>query len=368
MNKIILYLQKYILSSLQGRGRGVGLLLLTFLLSSCKKEMVIPRASGRPYEVMVVIPDQDWQAKQGRALFAVLDTDIPGLPQPERSFHISQVDPKRFDQILNIFRNIIIVDINKQIYSKTTMKFTRDKYAMEQIVLTIQSPSADDFADFCFDHGQDIIDFLTKMEMNRLIKELKDKYSKKTAELAKEIFDCELHAPEEIKSYKKGENFFWTSSNGASALVNICMYSYPYEGPETFNKQYVLAKRDSVMAVNIPGTLPSMHMATDTMCTFVKPIVVHNQYALEARGLWYMENDGMGGPFVSHSRVDTTRNLVIVVEGFVFAPEKMKRGLMRRLEGSLYTLNLPDEQTSPIVTTMEEVAVTAEDRRKARER
>jgi len=346
----------------------VGLLLLTFLLSSCKKEMVIPRASGRPYEVMVVIPDQDWQAKQGRALFAVLDTDIPGLPQPERSFHISQVDPKRFDQILNIFRNIIIVDINKQIYSKTTMKFTRDKYAMEQIVLTIQSPSADDFADFCFDHGQDIIDFLTKMEMNRLIKELKDKYSKKTAELAKEIFDCELHAPEEIKSYKKGENFFWTSSNGASALVNICMYSYPYEGPETFNKQYVLAKRDSVMAVNIPGTLPSMHMATDTMCTFVKPIVVHNQYALEARGLWYMENDGMGGPFVSHSRVDTTRNLVIVVEGFVFAPEKMKRGLMRRLEGSLYTLNLPDEQTSPIVTTMEEVAVTAEDRRKARER
>ena len=363
-------LAKVTTPSLIGRAGGESVLFLValFFLSSCKKEMVIPRASGRPYEVMVVMNDAEWQARQGRALFAVLDTDIPGLPQPERSFHISQVDPKRFDQILNIFRNIIIVDTNKQLYTKTTMKFTRDKYAMEQIVLTIQSPSANDFADFCFDHGQDIIDFLTKMEMNRLIKELKDKYSKKTAELAKEIFDCEFHAPEEIKSYKKGENFFWTSSNGASALVNICMYSYPYEGPETFNKQYVLAKRDSVMAVNIPGTLPSMHMATDTLCTTVKPIVVHNQYALEARGLWYMENDGMGGPFVSHSRVDTTRNLVIVVEGFVFAPEKMKRGLMRRLEGSLYTLNLPDERTSPIITTMEEVAVTAEDRRKAREK
>ena len=363
-------LAKVTAPSLIGRAGGESVLFLValFFFASCKKEMVIPRASGRPYEVMVVMSDQAWQAKEGRALFTVLDTDIPGLPQPERSFHISQVDPKRFDQILNIFRNIIIVDINKSIYTKTTMKFTRDKYAMEQIVLTIQSPSANDFADFCFDHGQDIIDFLTKMEMNRLIKELKDKYSKKTAELAKEIFDCEFHAPEEIKSYKKGENFFWTSSNGASALVNICMYSYPYEGPETFNKQYVLAKRDSVMAVNIPGTLPSMHMATDTLCTTVKPIVVHNQYALEARGLWYMENDGMGGPFVSPSRVDTTRNLVIVVEGFVFAPEKMKRGLMRRLEGSLYTLNLPDEQTSPIITTMEEVAVTAEDRRKAREK
>ena len=343
-------------------------IVIVMVMASCKKEFVIPRASGRPYEVMVVMSDKDWQATQGRALFAVLDTDIPGLPQPERSFHISQVEPKRFDSILNIFRNIILVDINKQIYTKTTMKFSRDKYAIDQIVLTIQSPTPEDFADFCFEHGQDIIDFLTKMEMNRLIKELKDKYSKKTAELAKEIFDCELHVPDEIKSYKRGENFFWTSSNGQSALVNICMYSYPYEGPETFNKQYVLAKRDSVMAVNIPGTLPSMHMATDTLCTTVKPIVVHNQYALEARGLWYMENDGMGGPFVSHSRVDTTRNLVIVVEGFVFAPEKMKRGLMRRLEGSLYTLNLPDEKTAPIVTTLEEVAVTAEDRKAARKK
>ena len=111
-----------------------------------------------------------------------------------------------------------------------------------------------------------------------------------------------------------------------------------------------------------------MHMATDTLCTFVEPIVVHNQYALETRGLWYMENDGMGGPFVSHSRVDTTRNLVIVAEGFVFAPEKMKRGLIRRLEGSLYTLNLPDEKTASIMVNLEEVAVTAEDRKKAREK
>ena len=197
------------------KGTSCSLLILSLFslfLTSCKKEFVIPRASGRPYEVMVVMSDKDWQDVQGRALFTVLDTDIPGLPQPERSFHISQVEPKRFDSILNIFRNIILVDINKQIYTKTSMKFTRDKYAIDQIVLTIQSPSPDDFADFCFEHGQDIIDFLTKMEMNRLVKELKDKYSKKTAELAKEIFDCELHAPDEIKSYKRGKNFFWTSA------------------------------------------------------------------------------------------------------------------------------------------------------------
>lgn len=362
--------------SLPGRAGGgsfsalflVPMLLCMFLFASCKKEFVMPRASGRPYEVMVVMSDEAWKAKEGRALFAVLDTDIPGLPQPERSFHISQVAPKHFDHILNIFRNVILVDINKQLYTRTKMKFSRDVHSIGQIVLTIQSPSADEFVDYCFEHGQEIIDFLTKMEMNRLVKELDGKYSKVTAQLAKEKFNCTLHAPDELKSFKRGDNFFWTSSNSASAMVNIAMYTYPYEGPHTFNKQYVLAKRDSVMAANIPGTLPSMHMATDTLCTTCKPIVVHGQYAYEARGLWYMENDGMGGPFVSHSRVDTVRNLVVVVEGFVFAPEKMKRGLMRRMEGSLYTLNLPYEEEVEIKTTMEEVVITPQQRQEMREK
>ena len=98
------------------------------------------------------------------------------------------------------------------------------------------------------------------------------------------------------------------------------------------------------MQVNLPGEKPGMYMQTDTLCTVVRPIVVHNNYAMEMRGLWIMRNDCMGGPYVSHHRVDTENNRVIVVEGFVYAPEKMKRGLIRRLEGSLYTLKLPEEQ------------------------
>ena len=68
------------------------------------------------------------------------------------------------------------------------------------------------------------------------------------------------------------------------------------------------------------------------------------EYAFEARGLWYMENDMMGGPFVSHARVDRPNGRVVVVEGFIFAPEKNKRDLMRQMEAALYTLNLPQEQ------------------------
>lgn len=334
------------------------ILAVIMVLPSCNR-FTTPTSSGRPYEVLVVIDDQMWQRPAGRALFDVLDTDIPGLPQPERSFHISQTSPQRLNRILNIFRNIIEVDIDPKQYTQTKYKYARDVYSSPQVIMIIQSPSEEEFAKFVKAHSQVIIDFFVKVEMNRLINELEKKHSTVTAELAKSMFDCELWAPSEIKSYKKGKNFFWTSSNGATSMVNICMYSYPYEGPQTFNKQYVLAKRDSVMKVNIPGSKPYMYMATDTMCTFVRPITVRGQYAMEIRGLWEMENDGMGGPFVSHSRVDTTRNIVVVVEGFVFAPEKMKRGLIRRVEGSLYTLCLPGEQARQIKINIPEVEVTA---------
>lgn len=324
------------------------------LLVSCTKEQIFPQASGRPYEVLVVLDNKTWEAPAGRALFDILDTDVPCLPQSERSFHITQIEPKDLSANFSIFRNIIQVNIDKSQFSRTGMRFSRNKYAMDQIVLTINSPSEDDFQQFCIKHKQEVLDFLTRTEMNRLIKELETKYSKVTYDLAWQVFTCRFYAPKELKAYKKGTQFFWTSNNTASGLENICMYSYPYEGPETFNKEYMTAKRDSVMKLNLPGEKPGMYMKTDTLCTITKPIVVHNRYAMEMRGLWYMENDCMGGPFVSHSRVDTETNRVIVVEGFVYAPEKMKRGLIRRLEGSLYTLQLPEEQQSYIDTGLEE--------------
>ncbi len=316
-------------------------------LHSCNSgrlKFLVPQASGRPYEVLVIIDAETWESLAGRALFDVLDTDIPGLPQPERSFHISQTAPKDYNRTLKMFRNIIEVNIDNRQFTTTKMKFARNEYANEQVILRINSPSESDFAVYVSEHSQDIIDFFNNMEINRLCVNLRDDYSLPAYDLARDLFGCEFHAPKELKSSKRGDDFFWVSNNSATALVSICVYSYPYEGPQIFNKKYILHKRDSVMQANIPGSEPDMYMQTDTLFTDVKPIVVHHAYAMEARGLWYMRNDAMGGPFVSHSRVDTKNNRIITAEGFVFAPEKMKRGLMHRMEGALYTLLLPEEQ------------------------
>lgn len=322
------------------------LLLMILALASCskgKKNVFTPTSSGRPYEVLVVVDPVVWEKPAGRALFDALDTDVPGLPQSERSFRISYTSPQNYDQVLKLFRNIIIVDI-QDIYTQPKIKFARDVYAVPQMIMTIQAPDEKSFEEYVQKNKQTIIDFFVKAEMNRQIVLLKDKHNKDISTKVGDMFGCDIWLPSELANTKKGEDFFWASTNTATADMNFVMYSYPYTDNNTFTKDYFIHKRDSVMEANLPGSKEGMYMATDTLSVEVKNIGVKGDYAQEARGLWYIKGDMMGGPFVSHSRVDKTNNRVVVAEVFVYSPDKLKRNLMRQLEASLYTLKLAAEK------------------------
>ena len=330
----------------------LGMVLMVLVLFSCGgngkkggKSLFTPVSSGRPYEMLVVIDKAMWERPAGRALFNVLDTDVPGHPQPERSFRISNVGPENFNRGFRIFRNIIDVDI-QPIYTQPKLKYSRDSYSSPQMIMTIQAPDEASFEEFVTKNRQVIVDFFTKAEMNRQINLLKKDHSEVVSTKVGSMFGCDVWVPADMERYKQGEDFLWASNdrNTSDVSLSFVIYSYPYTDKNTFTKDFFVHKRDSVMKMNIPGSKEGQYMATDAKYVDVKNITVRGEYALEARGLWYMENDMMGGPFVSHARVDRPNGRVVVVEAFVYAPEKKKRDLMRQLEASLYTLNLPREQ------------------------
>lgn len=317
--------------------------LLVSVLASCRnggKSLITPVSSGRPYEVLVVAEDAYWLGGDS-ALFKVLDTDVPGLPQAERSFRISRITPAHFDRVMRIFRNIIIVDV-QDVYTQTKFKYVRDAYASPQMIMTIQTPSQQDFSEFVTKNKQVIIDFFTRAEMNRQINLLRDKHSPMVSAKVGTQFDCDVWMPTDMNSYKVGKDFFWASNNLND--MNFVMYTFPYRDKDTFTKEYFIHKRDSVMKINLPGAMEGMYMETaDSVLVDVRNIAVKGDYAFEARGLWEMHNDAMGGPFVSHMRVDRANARVIVVEAFVYQPQKLKRDLMRKLNAALYTLKMPTE-------------------------
>ena len=332
------------------------LVFVTVLVSACSgksgnqtgggKSILMPPASGRPYELLVVINQDMWERPAGRALYNVLDKDVPGLPQSERSFRIMFTDPSNFDSTLKLVRNIIIVQVDEKRFTQPKMSAAKDVYAAPQAILTIQAPTEASLGGFITENTNKIIDYFTTQEMNRQMQILETNHSEFISNKVKEMFDCDVWVSGELSSFKEGEDFYWFGTNTATRDRNFVIYSYPYTAYDTFTKEYFSHKRDSVMRVNIPGAREGMYMETDTLMTKVKGLNVQGQYALEARGLWRVKADMMGGPFVSHARVDTVNNRVVVAEVFVYSPDTRKRDLIRQMEASLYTLRLPGEKVS----------------------
>ena len=326
-----------------------------------KKGLLMPNASGLPYEMLVVMGDEQWERPLGRAVFNVLDTDVPGLPQSERSFRITRVAPSGFNSnMFRIMRNVIKVDI-QNIYTQPKLKFARNVYAYPQMVMTLQAPDEASLAQYVEDNAQSILDFFTKAEMNREIENLREEHNLEVSRLAKEILGVDVWVPWTINKFKRGEDFLWASTNTGKKDMSIVLYSYPYTDKNTFTLDYFLNKRDSVMKVNIPGGPEGSYMTTQRDYVYVKDATVHGKYAQVARGLWRVQGDRMGGPFVSHSRVDEVNGRVIVAEAFVYAPESLKRDLIRRMEAALYTVQLPVE---PVVNSLpyalEEIVIEPE--------
>jgi hypothetical protein len=58
------------------------------------------------------------------------------------------------------------------------------------------------------------------------------------------------------------------------------------------------------------------------------------------RGLWKTNSLSMGGPFISYTVADTKQGMLYYVEGFVYAPSREQREIMREVETILNSFTI----------------------------
>ena len=66
-------------------------------------------------------------------------------------------------------------------------------------------------------------------------------------------------------------------------------------------------------------------------------------FAVETRGLWMVQNDFMGGPFISYTFVDPTLERVITIDGYVYNPSDLKRNFIRQMEAIFHSIGFKTE-------------------------
>lgn len=327
------------------------------LLSACGDTgLTLPSVTGTQYEILVVMDEVHWRKPEGRAVVAVLDRSMDGLPQDEPVMNITRCNRADFSDLFKPTRNILITEISDK-YTSPKISYSKNRWATPQSVVRVVAPNDSSFAATFEKYGENILDYFVRTERERQIEFNKRNLNAKAKKEIEDMFGILVDIPKGISNVSKSENFYWITNDHPGTRQDIIIYSYPYTEANTFTKDFLLAKRDSVMKYNVPGEFEGSYMGTEYKFhepTF-KEIWVNDGYCAEVRGLWKMLNGGsMGGPFYSHTRLDEINQRVITIEGFVFAPSRKKRNPMRQLEAVVFSMKLPQD-----INALKEVSVVA---------
>jgi hypothetical protein len=176
----------------------------------------------------------------------------------------------------------------------------------------------------------------------------KGKAEKSLSKYIQDKYGYSLDIPFGYKLAVENDSFQWFSQLGTDLFRNLLIARKKYLSEDDFKPQSIIDWRNSIGKTHLFGSGEEdtvSYMLTDQKYIPVQSEVVdfNGKYAIELRGLWKLKNNTRGGPFVSYAFVDEKTNTMFYVEGFLYAPNKIKRHIVRELEAVLYTFRTHSE-------------------------
>ncbi len=326
--------------------RALILLLLPVALFSCKNSGTGLRKNitGNAGEVVVVISKASWQDQPGEVLRQSLAQEHPALPQDEPLFDLVSVPRDAFKSIFKSTRNIIQTQISPNVDS-ARVTFKDDVWASPQATVIIQAKDKENFVQIFRENEERILNYFLDAERERLIMNYSKYYEKGIFNVLSDDFNLTMKTAPGFQIAEKKENFIWLRYETPDISQGIVLYTFPYTSDSTFTGDYLISVRDSVFKANIPGPSKGSYMATEKRIDPLFRFRKHNgNYATEMRGLWRLRNDFMGGPYISLAELDLAGQRVVVAFGYVYAPNKDKRNLLRQVAAMIYTMKFNNQK------------------------
>lgn len=317
-------------------------ILFLILFQGCKERTQTSVSSvGRPYQILVVLPDGESHSLLASMVKRLFSQPERSLPQLEPMFGVSLTTQSKLIETQRLFRNIFIVNVNPDEFTSTKLHVATDVASCPQLVVELQSPSIDECQQYVSASAQKLLSLFSRREMELAVRRMEKDGTHRFSAQVDSVMKVSIALPSEIDAIRIDGSSIWLSSRRMNAM-NICLYTYPYVSEQVFSVDSVETHRNKALSSLIRGTGKNSSMSTVAGTVTGRNTSISGAYAYRASGLWQMEGEPMGGPFVSYSIVDTLRARVVVAEGFVYAPEKQKLPLVRRLEASVNTLRIID--------------------------
>ena len=321
------------------------LLFTILLLYSCDSyKSSAPTSSGKTAEIIVVTNNQtQWDGVIGDSIRAFFGRKYQILPQPEPTFALAHVPVASFKQtkMFKSHHNVLLIDIDEK-HTQSGLEAKKNLWSNPQRIVKISAPNDSAFLNLFYENKEAILKIFMESERERLYNLFKAFKDIKVQNEINKHLNLSLEVPGGFYVAKKTPEFIWLRKVTEHNSQGILIYTYDYTDTASFLPRRIISYRDSITKEYIPGTSEGSYMAVSEkyIVPVSKSIDFNDMFAVETRGLWQVEGDFMGGPFVNYTLVDEKSNKVVTLDGYVYAPNAPKRDLLLQVETIIYSIKL----------------------------
>jgi len=346
------------------------LLLLTIALGglqSCNDEVAgtygaKPIAMGRLNDMVVIADDYLWDGMPGDTFKHYYESAYPIMPNPEpmfdlRHFTTPELEAEALRKELRTYviladlsdknsatTDMVRKDIGEERYLKAlkdptfTTTVGKDKWARGQVIIYLFGKGESALAAALRDKFTAVAERVRKHDEEQLLASIytvKQENAGAIAAIKKQFgIDIKIPGDYDMAIKDEAENIVWLKRDDNESSSNIIIRAYDYKDKDQLDKASALQLRDEYGKQYISGPTEGSYMVTNDQDLPVYDYTydIAGMYTREFRGIWEMEGDFMGGPFVTYLILDQERGKLIFVDTFVYAPGKSKRNLVQQLD------------------------------------
>ena len=301
-----------------------------------KKERILPPSSGTHSELLLVMPDALWEGAPGEEFRALYLADVEGLPQAEAYFDASRVEPKDVNKILQKTKSILWVEKSDTSF----VKMQKDLWARPQRIVRITAPSEVAIAKSIKESAKQLMGAFKAHDMSVIQGRLKKSAYAYTHENLKEmgIKKMLLHQGFDPTLDKEDLKIFATKT---VKTIQYVIVSERAMSEGLVSVDAIIAHRDSIGKNYFEGSYEGSYMSTELMIPpSIENTEISGMFAIETRGLWRMNGDFMGGPFLSYTIYDEKNDRILTIESLLYGPTAKKRNVVLEMEAMMRSIKL----------------------------
>lgn len=327
-------------------------ILCIVLLCACngKQENNLPTkkgSSGKTLEILLVADENVYKGETKLLIDSLFGRPQDGLNTPEPMFDVVNIPTSSFKntEMFHVHRNVIMLDINSENQNKVYLH--HDKWSAPQIVFDFAAKNHTDLDTLFKKYYPRMLQEIYRAEHRRIIKAFNGTAGYEVMEKVKKQFGFELTVSGEFELARLANpqpEMGWIRKETKDFGIGVLVHTQPYQDKKVFNEKNILNQADSIMC-HVGGPAENSYMGTERRVDAIFSIsdMPQSSYCIEARGLWRLFGDFMGGPYISYTLLSPDEKQVITLIAYVYSPRFDKRDYLMQVESICHSIKFNEK-------------------------